>query len=134
MKRRSRALDKPAGPRRPKTPKSKVSGLQTGASPRNSSTAAAEGEVARLTRELSESREQQTATSEVLQVINRSSDDLQPVFAAILGNAVRLCEASFGDIYSWESGALRLGASHTARLPSSQIANVRSTSLPTQTV
>jgi two-component system, NtrC family, sensor kinase len=112
MKRRSRSLDKPAGPRRPKTPKSKGSAGQTGASCRKSPSAAAEAEVVRLTRELNEAREQQAATSEVLQVISGSSGDLQPVFAAILANAVRLCEASFGDIYSWENSALRLHANH----------------------
>jgi GAF domain-containing protein len=64
------------------------------------------------TRELSESLEQQTATSEVLRIISISSGDLQPVFEAVLANATRLCDAAFGDIFRWEGGGLRLVASY----------------------
>ena len=64
------------------------------------------------TRELSESLEQQTATSEVLQVISSSPGDLEPVFQSMLQNAVRICEAKAGNIYRWEDGALRLVTTH----------------------
>src|SRR5262249_16371306 len=56
-------------------------------------------EVQARTRELSESLQQQTATSEVLQVISTSSGELEPVFETILANAVRICEATFGNMY-----------------------------------
>ena len=58
------------------------------------------------TRELTELLEQQTATSEVLQVISSSPGDLEPVFSSMLKNAVRICDASFGNIYRWDGDAL----------------------------
>jgi GAF domain-containing protein len=64
------------------------------------------------TRELSESLEQQTATSEVLRVISSSPGELEPVFDAMLANATRICEAKFGVLNLHENGTLRMGAMH----------------------
>jgi GAF domain-containing protein len=69
-------------------------------------------ELRRRTTDLSESLEQQTATSEVLRVISSSQGELEPVFQATLEKAVRICEAKFGNIYRWDGEALRLVASH----------------------
>jgi GAF domain-containing protein len=72
----------------------------------------ADPEVARLTRELSEALERQAATSEVLQIISESPGDLQPVLTSMLENAVRICGATFGNIYRWDGEALHMLASH----------------------
>ena len=66
------------------------------------------------TADLTEALEQQTATSEVLRVISSSPGDLEPVFATMLQNAVRICDATFGNIYRWDGEALHLAATHNA--------------------
>jgi GAF domain-containing protein len=69
-------------------------------------------EVQARTRELSESLEQQTATSEVLRVISSSQGQLQPVFDTLLDNATRLCAAKFGTMFFCEGNDFRVVAQH----------------------
>jgi len=64
-------------------------------------------ELSRRTVELAEAREQQAATTEVLQVISSSRGELGPVFEAMLANAMRICAAQCGFIYKMEAGAMR---------------------------
>jgi GAF domain-containing protein len=71
-------------------------------------------ENARLLNELRQSLEQQTATSQVLQVISSSPADLQHVFATMLENATRICEAKFGALYLSEGDGFRATAMHNA--------------------
>jgi GAF domain-containing protein len=81
------------------------------------------------TRELSEALEQQAATSEVLQVISSSPGELEPVFQAMLENATRLCEASYGSIWLSEGGALRNTAFH-GEMPAAFTEQWRTTVIP----
>ena len=86
-------------------------------------------ELRQRTADLTEALQQQTATSEVLQVISSSPGDLQPVFATMLEKAVRICDAKFGNIYRWNGDALQLMASYNAPAAFAEVRG-RSPNLP----
>jgi signal transduction histidine kinase len=73
-------------------------------------------ENARLLNELRQSLEQQTATADVLRVISSSPGELQPVFEAMLQNAVRICDAQFGNLalFEFENDGFRFVAQYGA--------------------
>ena len=84
---------------------------------KRSSTSSAAGPQARvrtLTRQLSEALEQQTATSEVLKAVSSSPGDLEPVFRAVMENAVRICEATLGDLYLRDGNGFRMAVTHNS--------------------
>ena len=71
-------------------------------------------ELRQRTTDLSESLEQQTATSEVLRVISSSQGELEPVFSALLENAVRLCDANFGNLFLYDGASFQTAAMRNA--------------------
>jgi signal transduction histidine kinase len=73
-----------------------------------------ENKVEQRTAELTESLEQQTATSEVLQVISSTPGDLQPVFKSMLSNALRICEAKFGNLLLFDGKGFTAAEMHNA--------------------
>ena len=107
MKRRFRAGGKPIKQRRQKTPEPKRPDAAKAGAPANSSLSRNETEVARLRRELNEAVEQQKAATDVLRVISSSPGQLEPVFRAMLENAVRILEAKFGTLFLREGKLVR---------------------------
>ena len=105
MRRRNKTGDKVAKTQRFKTLKQR--NASKAVRRRSSSAVGQETKVARLTRELKESREQQTATSEILKVISSSPGELEPVFNAMLANATHICEAKFGTIFQFDGERFR---------------------------
>ena len=105
MKRRSRAGGEPIKGRHRKALRTKPGDASKTVS---SSPRSQDVEVARLTRELNEAREQQTATSEVLQVISSSPGELEPVFSVMLETRCASATPRFGNIYRWDGKALHL--------------------------
>ena len=114
MKRRSRAGGEPIKGRRRKTPEPKRSNAPKAVARSSSSLPGEATNVTRLTRELNEALEQQTATTDVLQVISSFAGELDPVFQVILTNATRICDGKYGTLYLFADGAFQPVAVHSA--------------------
>jgi signal transduction histidine kinase len=112
VRRRGTISRKPAKRRHGKTAKPARSNARTAARPASSTVADLQERVSALTRELAEAREQQTATSEVLRVISSSPGELEPVFQAMLKNAMQVCEAEFGFMQRYDGDAWKIVAAH----------------------
>jgi two-component system, NtrC family, sensor kinase len=110
MRRRSRASSKLANARSRKA--------KTLKAVRHSSSSASgqETEVARLTRELHEAQEQQTATAEVLKIVSTSPTELQSVLEVVVRSAARFCQANDATIYELDGQDLRIAA-HWGTVP-----------------
>jgi hypothetical protein len=111
MKKRSKSASKPAKAPPRKALKPRGRSVAKALSHRRAAPAR-ETEVARLTLERDEALDQQAAASTVLQVISSSTGDLQPVFTTILENAVRICDARFGNLWLREDQKFRIVATH----------------------
>jgi signal transduction histidine kinase len=110
VRRRCAMSRKPAKTQHASTMKPERNNAPTAARQASSTLADLQEQVSALTRELAEAREQQTATSNVLQVISSSPGELEPVFQAMLENAVRICEAKFGILFRHDGQAFELAA------------------------
>jgi two-component system, NtrC family, sensor kinase len=107
--------------RGPKPSKSKAKPAVSRKSPKNEGSkvrdlekrlAEALGQLQTRNRELAESQEQQTATSEILRVISSSPTDVQPVFDTIVQSAQQLCEAEFCLLFQFDGALLHFVAHH----------------------
>jgi len=80
--------------------------------PARRSTAHLQEQLDRALRERDEALDQQTATAEILQTINESPGDLTPFFDTMVESAMRLCQADYGHVYSYDGKLLHLVAAH----------------------
>ena len=107
MRRRSRAGGGPVKTRRRKTVTLKRRNAPKAVRNRSVSVPSQETEVARLTRELNEALERQTATAEILKIISASPTELQSVLEVVVKSAARFCEADDVTIFELDGQDLR---------------------------
>jgi len=112
VRRRGTVSRKPAKPQHRKPTRPKRSNSPTATRQASATVADLQAQVTALTRELAQALEQQTATSEVLQVISRSPGELEPVFQTMVANAVKLCDAKFGMLNLFDGEVFRNVAIH----------------------
>jgi class 3 adenylate cyclase/putative methionine-R-sulfoxide reductase with GAF domain len=110
MRRRSRASSKVA------TARSRKAKTLKAVRHSSSSASGQETEVARLTHELHEAQEQQTATAEVLKIVSTSPTELQSVLEVVVRSAARFCQANDATIYELDGQDLRIAA-HWGTVP-----------------
>jgi class 3 adenylate cyclase/putative methionine-R-sulfoxide reductase with GAF domain len=113
MKRRSRAGSRPAKARRRRRVTLEHRKAPKAARRRTATAGGLETEVARLTRELNEQREQQRATAEVLSAISRSNFELQPILQSVVDTASRLCRADASVIFRLQGGVYRFATGYS---------------------
>jgi len=108
MKRRARAESAKSRRRKAAAPKS------GGARPVSAPAARQKSDIAKLSHELAEARQQQIAPADVLRIISSSSGSLERVFETILENAVRICECKFANLLLVANNGFRIAAMHGA--------------------
>jgi GAF domain-containing protein len=84
-------------------------------------------------RQVTETLEQQTATSEILSVISTSPTNAQPVFEAIVRSAVRLCNARYGAVFKFDGDLIHLAAQHNFPKAALELASAQYPMRPTRT-
>src|SRR5215472_5499257 len=110
MRRRSRVSSKPDKGRSPEAQTPEPRDAPTAR--HRSSAARQETEVARLTRDRDDAREQQKATAEILRMIRNSPADVQPVFETIVRSAVSLCGSLYANVFRFDGELLHFVAFH----------------------
>ena len=114
MRRPRTASRKPPTTRQRKKENPKRNTTSNAARRTTSSVADLQERLERQAREIEDAREERAAISEVLRVISSSPGDSQPVFAAMLENAVRICGAKFGNLWLYDCESFRIGATYGA--------------------